>query len=43
MTSKPLFKSTFILKCPRVADFDGIIKTGTIFMKTTFKDLKQVE
>ena len=37
---------TFILRRPRVAKFADIIKIGTMFIKTTFKDsnnLKELE
>ena len=37
MTSQPLFQNTFILKRPRVANFTGIMKIATMFIKTTFK------
>ena len=35
------FQNTFILESSRVANFDGIIKIATIFIKTTFKDSKK--
>ena len=38
MMSLSLFQNTFILKRPRAANFADIIKTATIFIKTTFKD-----
>ena len=43
MTSQPLFQVTFILRGPRVASFADIIKTATIFMRTTFKDSNNVK
>ena len=42
MASQPLFQSTFILKRPKGANFPGIIKTTSMFIKTTFKDSKKV-
>ena len=38
MTPKPLFKNTFILRRPRVANFADIIKIATMFIKATLKD-----
>ena len=37
-TSWTLFKSTFIIREPVVANFADIIKIATMFIKTTFKD-----
>ena len=37
-----MFKSTFILKIPNVANFAEIIKTGNTLIKKTFKDSKKV-
>ena len=42
MTSQPLFQNVFILRRPRVANFDDIIKIATMFVKKTFKDSKKV-
>ena len=35
----PLFENIFILRQPRVADSDYIIKIAIMFMTATFKDL----
>ena len=35
-----LIQNTFILRMPRVANFVDIIKIGTMFIKTTFKELE---
>ena len=43
MTSQPLFQNTFILRRPRVANFADINKTGTMFIKRTFKNSKKVK
>ena len=43
MTSELLFQNTFILRRPRVANFDDIIKIGTMFIKTTFEDSNKVK
>ena len=43
MTSQPLSQNTFVLRRPRVAIFVEIIKILTIFIKTIFKDSKQVK
>ena len=37
MTSQPLLQNTFILKRRGVANFTGIMKIATMFIKTTFK------
>ena len=41
MTSWTLFQNNFILRRARAANFADIIKNFTMFMKTTFKDLKK--
>ena len=38
-----LFQNTSILRRPRVANFADNIKIATMFIKTTFKDLKKVK
>ena len=38
-----LFQNAFILRRPRVDNFPDIIKMATMFIKTTFKDLKKVK
>ena len=43
MTSQPLFQNTFILRKPRVANFDEIVKNSTIFTLGTFEDSKKVK
>ena len=43
MTSKPLFRNTFILRRSRVANFADMIKIASMFIKTTFKDLKKIK
>ena len=43
MTSLPLFQNIVILKRPRVAIFDDIIKIVNIFIKTIFKESKEVK
>ena len=43
MTSQPLFQNTFILRKPRVANFDEIVKNSTIFTLRTFEDSKKVK
>ena len=40
-TSYSLFKNTFILRRPRLANVSNIIKIATIFIKITFKDSKK--
>ena len=42
MTSEPLLQNTFILRRPGVAIFAGIIKIGTMIIKTILK-LKELE
>ena len=41
MTSWTLFQNNFILRRARAANFADIIKNFTMFIKTTFKDLKK--
>ena len=41
-TSQPFFQNNFILRRPRVAFFPDIIKIATTFIKTIFKDSKNV-
>ena len=41
MMLSPLFQNTFILRRPRVASFTDIIQIATMFIKTTFEDLKE--
>ena len=43
MTSKPLFRNNFILRRSRVANFADMIKIASMFIKTTFKDLKKIK
>ena len=43
MTSKPLFRNTVILRRSRVANFADMIKIASMFIKTTFKDLKKIK
>ena len=43
MTSETLFQESFILRRPKVANFDEIIKIATILIKTIFKDLIKVK
>ena len=43
MTSQLLFQNTFILGKPRVANFAGIIKIATIFIKIIFTDSSKVK
>ena len=38
MKSKSLFQNALILRRPRGPTFTRIIKTATMFIKTTFKD-----
>ena len=42
MTSLPLFKNTFILRRPTIANFYDIIKVATMFIKNVSKDSKEV-
>ena len=42
MISEPLLQNTFILRRPGVATFAGIIKIGTMIIKTILK-LKELE
>ena len=41
MTSQPLFQNTFILRKPRLAISNYIIKILTMFIKKIFKDSKK--
>ena len=43
MTLQPLFQVTFILRRPRVANFDDIMKITAIFIRITFKDSKKLK
>ena len=38
-----ILQNTIILKKPRAANFVGIIKIATLFIKTTCKDLKKLK
>ena len=38
MTSEYLFQNVLILRRTRGPNFAGILKTATMFIKTTFKD-----
>ena len=38
-----ILQNTIILRKPRVANFVDIIKIATLFIKTTCKDLKELE
>ena len=37
-----LFQNIFVLSRPRVVDFADIIKIATTFVKTTYKDSKNL-
>ena len=38
-----IFISKYLLRRPRVANFAGIIKIATMFIKATFKDSKKLK
>ena len=43
MTLQPLFQRTLILRRPRLANFTGMIKIETMFIKKTLKDSKKLK
>ena len=43
MTSEPLFQTNFILRRSKISNFAGIINIATMFIKTTFKNLKKLK
>ena len=43
MTLQHLFQNTFTSRRSGVTSFAGIIRTATTFIKTTFKDAKELE